>query len=193
MLIERERSLLLIVDVQSGLMPVIERADQAVTEISWLVAVAEHLEVPVWYTEQYPKGLGATEARLAAALPASAHRLIKCHFNACREPGVIDTLRESGRTQIVIAGAEAHICVLQTALGLREQGFEVLWLVEGCVSRRMDEARLARDRLVQAGGVAVSADMVAYEWLERCDDAIFREVHHRLLKPRSRRPLRLMP
>lgn len=193
MLIERERSLLLIVDVQSGLMPVIERADQAVSEISWLVAVAEHLEVPVWYTEQNPEGLGATDARLMAALPSSAYCVIKRHFNACREPGFADALRRLERPQIVIAGAEAHICVLQTALGLREQGYEVLWLVEGCVSRRMDEARLARERLVQAGGVAVSADMVAYEWLERCDDATFREVHHRLLKPRSGRPLRLSP
>lgn len=193
MLMDPERSLLLIVDVQSGLMPVIERADQAVSEISWLVAVAEHLAVPVWCTEQNPEGLGPTEPRLASVLPASTRGIVKRHFNACREPGFVEGLEELSRSQVVIAGAEAHICVLQTALGLCEQGFEVFWLIEGCVSRRLEEARLARERLVQAGGVVVSADMVAYEWLQRCDDNTFRDVHRRLLKPRAGRPLRLTP
>lgn len=193
MLLDSECSLLLIIDVQSRLMPVIERADQAVSEIGWLVTVADHLGVPIWYTEQNPHGLGHTEPRLAATLPGSARGVVKSHFNACREPGFVEGLTELSRPQVVIAGAEAHICVLQTALGLREQGFAVFWLIEGCVSRRVDEARLARERLVQAGGTVVSADMVAYEWLQRSDDTTFRDVHRRLLKPRAGRPLRLTP
>ncbi|MGQ7246862.1 isochorismatase family protein [Halomonas sp. V046] len=193
MLIDPSRSALLVVDVQTGLMPVIERADQAVTEIAWLAAVAEHLAVPVWLTEQYPEGLGPTEPRLRDALPQTVPVFIKQHFDACRAADFVAHLEASERRQIVIAGAEAHICVLQTALGLRQRGLEVFWLVEGCVSRRLDEAKLARERLLQAGGVAVSADMVAYEWLETCSGETFREIHRRLLKPRAGRPLRLAP
>ncbi|MBN8411930.1 isochorismatase family protein [Halomonas cupida] len=191
MLIERSDSLLLVVDVQTALMPVVARGDQAITEIGWLAAVAERLEVPVWVTEQYPQGLGTTEPRLTCALPQSAHWFTKSHFNACREREVAQALEAATPRQVVIAGAEAHICVLQTALGLLKQGVEVFWLVEGCVSRRGEEARLAGERARQAGAHLVSADMVAYEWLERCDDQAFREVHRELLRPRASRPLRL--
>ncbi|MBY5970055.1 isochorismatase family protein [Halomonas denitrificans] len=191
MLIERSDSLLLVVDVQTALMPVVARGDQAITEIGWLAAVAERLEVPVWVTEQYPQGLGTTEPRLTCALPQSARWFTKSHFNACREREVAQALEAATPRQVVIAGAEAHICVLQTALGLLKQGVEVFWLVEGCVSRRGEEARLAGERARQAGAQLVSADMVAYEWLERCDDPVFREVHRELLRPRASRPLRL--
>lgn len=91
---------------------------------------------------------------------------------------------------MVLCGAEAHVCVLQTGLGLRAAGYEVFWLAEATVSRRREEASLARRRIERAGAWTVSADMAAYEWLERCDDARFRDVHRRFLKPRSPRPLR---
>lgn len=184
----REGSLLLIVDLQAGLLPVIENGDQAVNEAAWLGGLATSLEVPVWVTEQYPQGLGGSEPRLLEALPG--HRLWqKTHFGAHDEPEFARALAESGRRQIVLCGTEAHICVLQTGLGLLEAGYEVYWLVEASASRRAAEARLARERAVQAGAVAVSADMVAYEWLHRCDDERFKQAHRHFLKGRSARPL----
>ncbi|MDR5900605.1 MULTISPECIES: isochorismatase family protein [Halomonas] len=188
MRLKREESLLLVVDLQAGLLPVIEHADQAVNEAVWLGGLAATLEVPVWVTEQYPEGLGGSEPRLLEALPG--HRLWqKLTFDACANPEFIAALEQSGRRQVVLCGSEAHICVMQTGLGLLAAGYDVYWLSEACVSRRAAEARLARERLVQAGGVAVSADMVAYEWLQRCDNDRFKQAHRRFLKARASRPL----
>ncbi len=188
MRLTREKSLLLIVDLQAGLLPLIEHGDQAVTEAAWLGGLAESIEVPVWVTEQYPEGLGGSEPRLLEALPG--HRLWqKLTFDACGSPEFAATLAESGKRQVVLCGTEAHICVMQTGLGLLAAGYEVYWLVEACASRRAAEARLARERMVQAGAVPVSADMVAYEWLHRCDDERFKQAHRRFLKGRSARPL----
>ncbi|MDX5377897.1 MAG: isochorismatase family protein [Halomonas sp.] len=189
MRLSSEESLLLIVDLQAGLLPVIEGGEQAVAEAAWLGGVAGVLAIPVWLTEQYPEGLGGTEPRLVEALPD--HRLWrKVHFNAHAEADFAAALEASGKRQVVLCGSEAHICVLQTGLGLLQAGYEVYWLCEATVSRRAEEARLARERMTAAGAIPVSADMVAYEWLERCDDERFRQAHKRFLKPRSSRPLR---
>lgn len=189
MRLKRESSLLLIVDLQAGLLPVIDGGGQAVAEAAWLGGVAEVLGVPVWLTEQYPEGLSGSAPYLLEALPS--HRLWqKMHFNAHAEADFATALAESGRRQIVLCGSEAHICVMQTGLGLLAAGYEVYWLSEACVSRRAEEASLARERMSRAGAIPVSADMVAYEWLERCGDERFRQIHKDFLKPRSARPLR---
>ncbi|SDM12897.1 Isochorismatase family protein [Franzmannia pantelleriensis] len=183
-----EDSLVMVVDLQARLLPVIEGGEQAVTEAVWLGRLATELEVPVWLTEQYPEGLGHSDPRLLEALP-DACCWQKSHFGALDEVPLAEALAASGRRQIVLCGTEAHICVLQTALGLREAGYAVFWLDEATVSRRRDEARLARQRAVQAGAVVVSADMVAYEWLGRCDDERFKGIHRRFLRERASRPL----
>ncbi|MEQ6918650.1 isochorismatase family protein [Halomonas aquatica] len=188
MRLSREKSLMLIVDLQAGLVPVIEHGEQAVTEAAWLGELATSLEVPVWVTEQYPQGLGHSEPRLLEALPG--HRVWqKLHFGAHDEPAFAEALAETGKRQVVLCGTEAHICVMQTGLGLLEAGYEVYWLVEATASRREAEARLARERMTHAGAVAVSCDMVAYEWLHRCDDEGFKQAHRRFLKERSGRSL----
>ncbi|WP_111412799.1 isochorismatase family protein [Billgrantia lactosivorans] len=189
MRLNSEESLLLVVDLQAGLLPVVDGGEQAVAEAAWLGGIACALSVPVWLTEQNPEGLGGSDPRLLTALPDHL-RWQKTHFNAHAEPEFAAALEQSGRRQIVLCGSEAHICVLQTGLGLLEAGYALYWLCEATVSRRAEEARLARERVVSAGAVPVSADMVAYEWLERCDGERFRQLHKAFLKPRSSRPLR---
>ncbi|WP_043529161.1 isochorismatase family protein [Litchfieldella xinjiangensis] len=189
MRISRDQSLMVIVDLQAKLLPVIDGGEQAVAEATWLGSLALELNVPVWFTEQYPEGLGASDPRLLERLP-TARRWEKHHFGAHDETDFARTLVETGCRQVIVCGTEAHVCVLQTALGLLEAGYSVYWLVEACASRRPEEARLAKERAVSAGAVAVSADMVAYEWLQRCDTDTFRQVHRGYLKPRSGRNLR---
>ncbi|MDT8895371.1 isochorismatase family protein [Halomonas sp. I1] len=188
MRMHRDTSLLLVIDLQVGLLPVLEFGEQAVEEASWLGGVAEALDVPVWLTEQYPEGLGESAPSLLASLEAP-RMWRKTHFNAHAEPGFAQALAATGCRQIVLCGAEAHICVLQTGLALCEAGYGVAWLAEATSSRRRDEASLARRRMEQAGAQVVSADMVAYEWLERCDDTRFKDIHRRFLKERASRPL----
>merc|ERR1712000_634003 len=97
------------------------------------------------------------------------------------EPAFTQALAALGRKQVVICGTEAHICVLQSALGLLEAGYKVFWLSEAAASRRPEEALLARERACANGATAVSADMVAYEWLCRCDTATFKEIHRHFI------------
>lgn len=186
MRLHHQQSLLLVVDFQAGLLPVIEGGEAALEEAGWLAGVAEALQVPVWLTEQYPERLGGTAPSLLSTL--GEHKVWqKRHFSVMEEPEFVDALQAQGTRQILICGTEAHICVLQSALGLLEAGYEVFWLSEATASRRKDEARLARERACANGAVVVTADMVAYEWLHRCDTATFKEVHQRFLKPRSPR------
>lgn len=189
MRLQCDKSLLLMVDFQAGLLPVIDGGEQAVDAASWLGGVAELLDVPVWLTEQNPERLGGTAASLLASL--KGYRLWqKQHFGVMEEEEFRAALKATGKTQIVLCGTEAHICVLQTGLGLLEAGYELYWLSDACASRRPQEAAFARERVCANGAEAVSADMVAYEWLHRCDTAQFKEAHQRFLKPRSARPVR---
>ncbi|WP_336275167.1 isochorismatase family protein [Vreelandella indica] len=189
MQLQREKSLLLMVDFQAGLLPVIEGGQEAVTEAAWLGEMACLLEVPVWLTEQNPEKLGGTAPSLLAAL--NDYQLWqKQHFSVMAEAEFESTLKASGKTQIVLCGTEAHICVLQTGLGMLAAGYELYWLSEASASRRPQEATMARERACASGAVAVTADMVAYEWLHRCDTTLFKEAHQRFLKPRASRPVR---
>ena len=189
MQLQREKSLLLMVDFQAGLLPVIEGGQEAVTEAAWLGEMACLLEVPVWLTEQNPEKLGGTAPSLLAAL--NDYLLWqKQHFSVMAEAEFESALKASGKTQIVLCGTEAHICVLQTGLGMLAAGYELYWLSEASASRRPQEATMARERACASGAVAVTADMVAYEWLHRCDTTLFKEAHQRFLKPRASRPVR---
>lgn len=189
MQLQRDKSLLLMIDFQAGLLPVIEGGEEAVKEAAWLGEMACLLEVPVWLTEQNPEKLGGTAPSLLASL--NDYRLWqKQHFGVLAETEFDSVLKESGKTQIILCGTEAHICVLQTGLGLLAAGYELYWLSEASASRRPQEAALARERACANGAEAVTADMVAYEWLHRCDTALFKEAHQRFLKPRSLRPVR---
>ena len=115
--IDRTTSMLLVVDFQSRLMPVIAEGEAAVANAKRLLDLAEMLEVPVVVTEQNPKGLGHTVPELG---PSANAVTAKMTFDACREPGFADTLPD--RPDVVVAGCEAHVCVLQTVLGLLERG-----------------------------------------------------------------------
>ncbi|WNK19844.1 isochorismatase family protein [Halomonas piscis] len=188
MRLNHKSSLLLIVDLQAGLLPVVDGGMQAVCEAGWLAGVADLVGVPVWVTEQAPEKIGSSAPELLEAL-GEYELFHKQHFSAMEEASFCDALTAAKVSQIVICGSEAHVCVLQTALGLLAAGYRVYWLSEASASRRPEEARLARERAVTGGAVSITADMAAYEWLERCDTPIFRQAHRQFLKHRSARPL----
>lgn len=189
MRLQCDKSVLLMVDFQAGLLPVIDGGDEAIAEAHWLYGVADALEVPVWLTEQMPEKLGGTAAELLADRTAPTIWQ-KQHFAVTEDAAFREALSATGRQQIVLCGTEAHICVLQTALGLLADGYAVYWLSEATASRRAREAALARERACALGAQAVSADMVAYEWLHRCDTASFSAVHRQFLKPRAAKAVR---
>lgn len=175
MLIARDDSLLLLVDVQERLVPAMTEAAAMLANCALLVKSATRLGVPVLASEQYPKGLGSTVAELRQLLPPDGI-VAKTTFACGAEPVLAERLEASGRRQIVLAGIEAHVCVLQTALGLKEAGFTPFVAADATASRRPESKSLALDRLRANDVEVVTAEMVIFEWLGRAGTEEFKEV-----------------
>ena len=203
MLLDADDSQLVLVDYQIKLMPAMLDASAVIANAVRLARLAALMSVPVVLTEQAPSKLGATVAEIAAALradapPAAVRTLAKMQFSAVEE-GLGDWLRPppkpvqgnarslpkhlqkasadaESRATIVLAGCEAHICLLQTALDLLEDEFEV-WVVTDACSSRTDRNRdAAFDRLAGAGAELVTTEMVAFEWLRSAEHPAFHDV-----------------
>jgi nicotinamidase-related amidase len=176
------QSALMVVDMQNRLAPAIAGFSDVELQCRWLIEVAHQLNIPVLATEQYPHGLGVTVQNLLALLKTD-QILEKIHFDATAEPAVQAWLADHKTKQVVLAGCEAHVCVLQTALGLLAQGVQVYLVVDAVGSRRASDKQLALARLQQAGAVLVSREMVAFEWLNRAGTEQFRTLSQSHLKP----------
>lgn len=182
MLIEAERSCLLIIDVQEKLTVAIAEAETVVANMAWLIRAAVRLHVPVLMSEQYPKGLGPTLPALRDLLPTSAMVQEKSCFSCTAEPTWKRFIMDRTPEQMILLGIEAHVCVLQTALGLRQLGKEV-YVVADCIgSRQPFDKELALARMRAVGIHIVSREMVVFEWLQRAGTDLFREISRDFLR-----------
>jgi nicotinamidase-related amidase len=164
--IDRNRSNLLVVDFQSRLMPAIEDGAAAVANAKRLVEAATLFGVPVLFTEQNRRGLGSTVPELAAS--ATDAVAAKMTFDACRAPGFLDRLTD--RLDIVVAGCETHVCVLQTVLGLLDAGKRIYLVRDAVGSRRGESKETAIGRMARHGAEIVTTEMVIFEWLGSAED-----------------------
>jgi nicotinamidase-related amidase len=167
-----ESSALLLIDFQERLVPAIDGGEAMVAQAGRLAAAARLLDVPVLATEQIPERLGRTVAALRD-LPAAT--IPKATFDACRDDAVSAALPRS-RATVALTGCEAHVCVLQTALGLLGAGFRVAVVRDAVGSRRPESKQAALERLARAGAEIVTAEMAIFEWLGTADRREFREV-----------------
>jgi nicotinamidase-related amidase len=172
MMMTAEGAVLLLIDLQERLMPVIHDHETVIARAVRLAEAAQLLEVPVRASEQNPAGLGPTVAPLAA-YPQAA--LSKTTFSAASDPG-FPALLPTGATQIVVAGVEAHVCVLQTALGLLGAGHRVFVVADAVGSRDPADKAAALDRAGRHGAEIVTSEMVLFEWLRDARHPRFREV-----------------
>ncbi|MCZ6720361.1 MAG: hydrolase [Proteobacteria bacterium] len=169
----------MVVDLQERLIPALSGGPELLGRAGALIWAARLFEVPVTLTEEYPEGLGSTVPQIASALPDDAAVIAKLAFGATREDAFsarIDALKASGRDQFVLAGAETHVCLLQTALGLRERGETVYLVADACASRRAADREGAIERMKTCGVACVTTEMVLFEWLERKDSPAFAEI-----------------
>jgi nicotinamidase-related amidase len=166
-LLDVNDSLLLVVDMQSRLLAAMKPllAKTALENSVKLLTAADLLKVPVLVTEQYPKGLGDTTEAINAALPSFTQRFEKTAFSCCGYEAFNQALLASGCKQIIIIGQEAHVCVLQTAIELMAQGFQV-YVVEDAVLSRHEQHKANALQRLQALGIAVTNhESVLFEWL----------------------------
>lgn len=171
-LLQADTSRLLIVDVQEKLLRVMPDPAPMIAGCRQLMQGAGIFGVPVTVTEQYPQGLGPTTGELASV---ASDRVSKFEFgawNALNWPTAAED--SSGRYQIVIAGMEAHVCVLQTALELQSAGYRVFVAGDAVASRRTVDRDLAFQRMTAAGITLVTAESVLFEWCARSNRPEFK-------------------
>ncbi len=178
MLIHRDQSSLLVVDVQERLAPAVADRERVIRNAAILMRSAAQLGVPILVSEQYPQGLGRTVAELQALAPANAI-VAKTHFSCAAEPDFrlrLDGLFALGRGQAVICGMETHVCVLQTALLMKEYGFRPVVVADAASSRTEANHEAGLARLRENGVEVVTTEMVVFEWLRRAATHEFREL-----------------
>jgi nicotinamidase-related amidase len=171
-MLEPGTSILAVIDVQERLMPAIAGGQEVIANAGRLVRAAQALDVPVVVTEQYPKGLGPTVAGLVEP-PATL--IAKTTFDSCGAPAFQAAL-PTARPTVVLAGCEAHVCLLQTALGLVARGRRVAVVRDAAGSRAVANRDAAFARLAGAGVELVTTEMVVFEWLGSSNHPAFKRV-----------------
>ncbi|WP_369384883.1 isochorismatase family protein [Methylobacillus glycogenes] len=176
LLATQQASQLVIIDVQEKLAAAMqaEPLAQLVRNCGILLQAAALLEIPRLYTEQYPKGLGSTVAELTPWLQA-APRIEKTAFSCAEVPAFRSHLT-SDRPQLILAGMEAHICVLQTAIGLQQLGHQVIVAEDAVLSRKPKHKRNALARLQHAGIMVSNTESIVFEWLGRAEGDAFKAI-----------------
>ncbi len=172
MLCQAENSTLLIVDPQERLMPAIHDGEVVIRRCVQLARAARELRIHVIGTEENPDGLGPNVAELRALCDTT---LSKLHFAAVDEPGFMERLPQ-GRSTMVVAGCEAHVCVLQTVARLLESGHQVKWVADAVGSRRPQDRDAATARARALGADVVTTEMVLFEWIRTSAHPSFRKI-----------------
>src|SRR4051794_1485939 len=160
---------LAVIDIQERLAAAMPAREAVVRTTGILLEAAGRLGIPVLITEQYPKGLGRTVAELEPRVPGGAVRVEKTAFSGCGALAI-------SRPQVVIAGMEAHVCVLQTALELAAEGREVFVVADAVCSRTEANSANALARMQAAGVIVTNVESVLFEWLRDAKHDHFRDI-----------------
>lgn len=178
LLCQADQSVLVVVDIQTRLARAMPEGslDRIQRNTIRLLEGARLLSVPVLVTEQYPQGIGPTIEALRPYLPDAAQIIEKTTFSACGNAEFTNLLALTGRRQVVLAGMEAHVCVLQTAIELHRAGYQVFVAQDGVCSRQQAHVEAAMARLRDAGIHAPVCESVLFEWLQDSRNEQFKAV-----------------
>ncbi len=174
-----EDAVLLIVDIQERLATVMKDREKVVKNCQHLIELAKMINLPIVVTEQYPKGLGRTVSELQSAIP-DYKPIEKTAFNCCGEPAFVTAIKKLNKKKIIMTGMETHICVLQTTIGLLQEGFTI-HVVEDAVCSRTDENwRTGLEYLRDAGAVITCTETVLFQLLRVAGTEEFKKISQRI-------------
>jgi nicotinamidase-related amidase len=165
------QSILILIDLQKKLMPAIQNSELLIKQCLRLTEIARLLSIPVIGTEQNPKGLGENIPEIKQQCNQT---IVKQFFDACQD-GLIEALPKN-RHQLFIAGCESHVCMMQTALGLIDSGYQVHIIQDAVGSRFSIDKEVALDRLQQAGAKLLTTEMLAFEWIKTSQHPQFADI-----------------
>ncbi|KTD08086.1 hydrolase [Legionella jamestowniensis] len=181
MLLEREQSCVLLIDVQEKLAPHVKEPEKILERCAWIIRLATELKIPMLVSEQYPKGLGHTVEPLKS-LTAHYQTNEKVHFSCFRESSCKQNLESLARKQLVLIGIETHVCVLQTAMDLNKAGYDVFVVVDAVSSRAEIDHKYGLKRMKQAGIQLVTSEMVFFEWVGQAGTEEFKGLSKNYLR-----------
>jgi nicotinamidase-related amidase len=173
---------MVLVDVQERLMPVIDGREELERRLAVLLEGTRALGLPLIWTEQYVKGLGATIPAIAELAAPLASPIEKLSFSCCPVPEVDAELKRLRPETVIVAGIETHVCVLQTCLDLLEGGYRPVLVSDCTSSRHAHDRERALRRLEQAGVTLTTVESVLFELLVRAGTEEFKAIS-RLVKP----------
>jgi nicotinamidase-related amidase len=173
--LDRERTTLVVIDMQEKLLPTVFERERVLRNTILLMRTARALEIPIVLTTQYARGLGATVPQVAREAPGTTP-LDKVAFGCLGDEHILLRLASLGRTQLLVAGIESHICVAQTVLGALGHHYVVHVASDATGSRAENNWRVGLARMDRAGAVISSAEMAVYELLRRSDGEAFRKI-----------------
>ena len=180
MRILKDKAVLVLIDFQERIFPAIYEHEKLTQHVPILIEGMKALEVPVIVTEQYIKGLGTTIPEIAATIEG-IERFEKASFSCCDEPGFMMELASSGKDCVIIAGIESHVCVLQTAIDLQQNGYHPV-VVEDCISsRKPNDKLMAIERMRKEGVVITTYEAILFELLRYSGGETFKAIS-RLVK-----------
>jgi len=183
MLVDRNDSILLLIDIQEKLIKKIFEFDKVINHSKYLVDVFAYLKLPIIYSEQYPEGLGKTIDPIEDKLKKTeAFKIEKTSFSCISNKYDSEVRKIFNKNQIIICGIETHICILQTAIDLYNKGYEIFIIDEAVGSRDEKHKHLAFDRLTKLGVSLINFEMLLFELIKDSKDESFRELSKYIAK-----------
>lgn len=177
--LNKEDSVLLIVDIQERLAAIMKERERVVRNCQHLIELAKMLSIPIVVTEQYPKGLGRTVPELQAAVP-EYKPIEKTAFNCCGEPAFVTKIRNHEKKHIIMTGMETHICVLQTTVGLMQDGLVVHVVEDAICSRTKENWNTGVAFMRDAGAVVTCTETALFQLLEVAGTEEFKKISQRI-------------
>ena len=166
---------LLIIDVQERILPVINNHQIVVQNTLKLIKGFKVMNIPIFYTEQYPKGLGPTLIDIKNEL-SGAEYFEKLSFSCFGATNLFNQFKEKNLLQIVVAGVESHVCVQQTVLDLLANNLQVNVAADAVSSRKEFDFRIALERMSSHGAEITTTEAVLFELLNVCGTDTFKKI-----------------
>lgn len=162
MRITKQNTLGLVIDIQERLFPAMLEKEMLLKNTLTLIQGLIELKLPLVVTQQYTKGLGETLPEIKSVFPEFSF-IEKYDFSCCDDPAVMENLKELGAINIIICGIESHVCVLQTAVDLKEAGFNPIVVMDCVSSRTKENIEMARERFRYEGIMMTSYESILFE------------------------------
>lgn len=170
-----EKSVLVVIDVQEKLTPLMQEKDALLKNIQILIQAAQGLDIPILWSEHVPEKIGATVESIQRLMPAQKP-IVKKSFGCCGEKNFTKTLASFFRKQIIVTGVETHVCVYQTVAQLLDSSYKVQVVADAVSSRAASNKDIGLKKMQSLGAVITSTEMVLFELLKTAEHSQFRNI-----------------